>query len=218
MKRNFLGIRIFEPRANQYDQKLFSLTLEMVLTREGYLDRSTSSSDSVTVEFMRWDVETDFRGATFNLRTSDAEVMALVATFIRKYEKWRSENLLADTIHTFIVFCTLNKIPQVFYSDGLYFRSPNEKCFNWFENGCSQGKLFAISQHQALKRISKTGANLNNVRVEEVANVNYNEYYWFKPEWVWTGFDFKTPASDNTPLWTKIESYLDRQYNLHKQR
>lgn len=76
--------------------------------------------------------------------------------------------------------------PKGKYWDGMFYQSPDQKCFRWYYNNRSQGCLFANSQIDALKRIQKRGQyrpeSMQDIRVEEV---EFSPYQHLDiPEWI----------------------------------
>lgn len=172
MALKILGARPHAPRRQTYSN---NATMELPFSLWLYNDEMLwfdHGADSCDIYFVKYPDQEAYHGFKMEIRTSDPKVMKIYTLFMEKWVKWVNETQKNDSINSFLLFLDQNKIPLIHYWDGIFYQSPKQKCFRWFYNNRSQGRLFADSQSDALKRIQKRAkyldASMTHIRVEEV--------------------------------------------------
>ncbi len=181
-----LGVRPHSPRQMEY---LENGNMEIPFTVYLFNDEVLSfdrGDDDCTLHFTKYLGQEAYCGFKFEIKTDDLRVLQTYAKFFEKWNKWVNDTKGNNDINSFLSFLEANKIPLVHYWDGMFYNKPETKCFKWFYNNRSQGRLFADSQIGALKRIQKRGAynpeSMKNIRVEEVEFTPYQ--HMDIPTWI----------------------------------
>jgi hypothetical protein len=167
-----LGVRPHEPRPQQYST---DGTMVVPMTIYLFNDEILSfdrGDDEATITFTKYKGQETYCGFKFEIRTDNSRVLKTYSKFFENWSNWVVTAKGDDSINSFLSFLQTNKIPLIHYWDGMFYQSPDQKCFRWYYDNRNQGRLFADSQISALKRIQKRGQynsySMSNIRVEEV--------------------------------------------------
>lgn len=186
MSLKILGVRPHQPREIEY---LKDGNMELPMTIYLYNDEILSfdrGDDDCTLTFTKYNGQEAYQGFKFEIRTDDLKVLQTYTKFFEKWNKWVNDAQGNNDINSFLSFLDANKIPLIHYWDGMFYNNPETKCFKWFYNNRSQGRLFADSQIAALKRIQKVGQykpeSMENILVEQVDFAPYQ--HLDIPDWI----------------------------------
>ena len=187
-----LGVRPHSPRQMEYLQ---NGNMEIPFTVYLFNDELLSfdrGDDDCTLHFTKYLGQEAYCGFKFEIKTDDLQVLKIYTQFFDKWNKWVNDARGNNDINSFLSFLQSNKIPLVHYWDGMFYQRPETKCFRWFYNNRSQGRLFADSQIGALKRIQKRGA----YNPESMEQIHVEEYQAFCP---YQHLDIPTWIINNNP-------------------
>lgn len=186
MSLKILGVRPHQPRQIEFLEKNDMEIPMTIYLHDDELLSFDRGDDDCTITFTKYSGQEAYYGFQFEIRTNDLRVLKVYTKFFESWNKWVVDNKGNNDINSFLSFLDANRIPLIHYWDGMFYSKPETKCFKWFYNDRSQGRLFADSQIAALKRIQKVGQykpeSMENIRVEQVEFAPYQ--HLAIPQWL----------------------------------